>query len=140
MWIEDLSPLGDSPRLFAVGWLARGHEYPIGEIPMATYKKLAALLAKPWQAAASGVIQPCSLCLYEADRAGTMNLFVPGEQRVYVAPELILHYLNAHHYRPPEEFCTAVVNCPTMGTPEYRQALLTAGGPGILRYAADFRP
>ena len=61
---------------------------------------------------------------------------VPGEQRVYVAPELVLHYMNAHGYQPPEEFCTAVMRCPRMGTPEYRQALLTAGGPGILRYAS----
>jgi hypothetical protein len=136
MWIEDLSPLEGSERMVTVGWLGRGHTYPVGEVPIAVYKKLAALLAVPGQPAASGAIQPCELCVYEAERAGTMNLFVPGEQRVYVAPELILHYLNAHRYQPPEEFCAAVMACPRMGTPEYRQALLTAGGPGVLRYAA----
>jgi hypothetical protein len=78
----------------------------------------------------------CDLCLYTSEKAGTKNLFVSGEQRVYVAPELILHYMNAHHYRPPEEFCAAVTVCPPMGTPEYRRALLAAGGPAVLRHAA----
>ena len=135
MWIEDLSPYEGSERMVAVGWLGRGHTYSVGEVPLAVYKKLAALLAEPGRSTASGLIQPCDLCVYEAERAGTMSLFVPGEQRVYVAPELIVHYLNAHRYQPPEEFCTAVLRCPRVGTPEYRQALLTAGGPGVLRYA-----
>jgi hypothetical protein len=139
MWIEDLSHMGGSERMVAIGWLERGRPYPVGEVPMAVYKKLSALLAEPWQPAASGGIQPCGLCVYEAERAGTMNLFVPGAQRVYVAPELILHYMNAHRYQPPEEFCTAVMSCPRMGTPEYRQALLTAGGPEVARYAAIVR-
>jgi hypothetical protein len=136
MWIEDLSPLGDMEHMLAIGWLGRGHTYPVGEVPMAVYKKLTSLLSEPGQPAASGAIQPCVLCVYEPERAGTMSLFVPGDKRVYVAPELILHYMNAHGYQPPEEFCQAVTSCPRMGTPEYRQALLTAGGPGVLRYAA----
>lgn len=128
--------MGDTEHMLAVGWLGRGHAYPTGEIALAVYKKLAALLAEPGQPGASGAIQPCNLCLYEPERAGSMNLFVPGDKRVYVAPELILHYSNAHGYKPPEEFCQAVLRCPRMGTPEYRQALLTAGGPSVLRYAA----
>ena len=39
MWIEDLSPLGDMEHMLAIGWLGRGHTYPVGEVPMAVYKK-----------------------------------------------------------------------------------------------------
>lgn len=137
MWIEDLSPFAGSDRLVAVGWLERGRQYAVGEVPPAVYKKLAVLLVEPWQPAVTAGVHRCEICLYDPEKAGTKNLFVPGDQRVYVAPELILHYMNAHRYRPPEEFCAAVTNCPSMGTPEYRRALLAAGGPGFVRYAAD---
>jgi hypothetical protein len=40
--------------------------------------------------------------------------------------------MNAHHYRPPEAFCRAVLACPPMRTMAYRRALLAAGGPGFL--------
>src|SRR6185369_530883 len=136
MWIADLSPLDGSERMVTIGWLGRGNTYPVGEVPLNVYRKLAALLAEPGRPAASGAIQPCDLCVYEPERAGTMNVFVPGDQRVYVAPELILHYMNAHRYQPPEEFCKAVLSCPRMGMSEYCQVLLTAGGPGVLRYAS----
>ena len=117
----------------AVGWLERGHEHPVGEVPSEVYEKLEALLADPWQPAIAVGVHPCDLCVYSPENAGNKNLFVPGEERVYVAPELILHYMNAHRYRPPDEFCQAVMKCPPMRSPDYRRALLSAGGPGFLR-------
>jgi len=49
---------------------------------------------------------------------GILNLFVPGTGIVYVAPKLILHYIDAHEYQPPAEFCDAVLACPPMGSVE----------------------
>jgi hypothetical protein len=54
---------------------------------------------------------------------GTVNLFVPGRKSVIVAPVLIEHYIDAHGYMPPAEFCEAVLECPPMGTDEYFAAL-----------------
>ena len=133
MWIDDLSPYGDSDRIVAVGWLDRGHEYPVGEVPPEVYAQLEALLVDPWQPAVVAGFHPCDLCVYSPEKCGTKNVFVPGKERVYVAPELILHYMNAHKYRPPDEFCQSVAACPPMRSAEYRRALMSAAGPGFLR-------
>jgi len=135
MWIDDLSPFGDSPRIVAVGWLERGHAYPVGDVPAEVYAKLEELLVAPWQPAAAAGAHRCDLCVFTAEKSGAKNVFIPGEGRVYVAPELILHYMNAHRYQPPAEFCRAVTDCHPMGSSEYRRALLSSGGPGFLAAA-----
>jgi hypothetical protein len=132
VWIDDLSPYGDSPRILAVGWLERGHEYPEGEVSAEVYATLENLLVAPWQPSAAAGAHQCDLCVFTAEKSGTKNVLIPGEGRVYVAPELILHYMNAHRYQPPVEFCRAVTTCPPRGSPEYRRALLSSGGPGFL--------
>jgi hypothetical protein len=53
--------------------------------------------------------------------------FIPSNDVVYVCPELILHYINAHGYSPPREFCEAVLACPDIRTMEYKKRLLAAG-------------
>jgi hypothetical protein len=136
MRIDDLTPYAEAPNCVAIGWLARGHEYPAGDNASDVFSKLVLLLEDPWQPAVSAGVHPCDLCLYRSEVAGTKNVFVPGEGRVYVAPELILHYMNAHRYQPPAEFCQAVLACPPMRSAEYRRALLAAGGSGFLRGVA----
>jgi hypothetical protein len=42
---------------------------------------------------------------------------------VYVAPELIIHYIEEHRYLPPPAFCGAVVACPPINSAVYFQAL-----------------
>ncbi len=72
-------------------------------------------------------IHCCDLCLYEGDSAGVKNVFIPGDGVVFVCPELIAHYMNAHWYRPPDEFCRAVLSCPAMRSVLYLKALLANG-------------
>jgi hypothetical protein len=43
---------------------------------------------------------------------GASNLFIPGENCVYVASSMILHYIDVHDYEPPEVFWEAVMNAP----------------------------
>lgn len=50
---------------------------------------------------------------------GFRNLYIPTAETVYVVPEMILHYVLAHGYRPPEEFVEAVLACPAQGSPEF---------------------
>jgi hypothetical protein len=43
----------------------------------------------------------CELC---GNAAGTGEIEVVAPTAIYVAPVLIIHYVELHHYRPPEEF------------------------------------
>lgn len=50
MWVADLASYGSSPRIVAVGRLARGHGYARGDIAVDiySYRKLRELLIDPW--------------------------------------------------------------------------------------------
>jgi hypothetical protein len=39
--------------------------------------------------------------------------------RVYASPTLIYHYVEAHHYKPPDEFLRALRDGPKPPSPEY---------------------
>ena len=58
---------------------------------------------------------------------GISNLFVPGRDCIFVAPSMIVHYIDAHRYEPPEEFWRAVLDCPEMRSDAYKKALLANG-------------
>jgi hypothetical protein len=79
----------------------------------------------------------CDLCRFTAEARGARNLFVPGDGVIFVCPELILHYVNAHGYAPHDEFCSAVLKCPDTRTMEYRRLLLASGGRCLLRADKD---
>jgi hypothetical protein len=51
---------------------------------------------------------------------GHANLAVASESVLYIAPELVLHYVRAHSYLPPEEFVQAVLSAPLPGSDEFR--------------------
>ena len=53
----------------------------------------------------------------------TSDVFVPGDGFLYVAPTLIVHYVEGHQYAPPDEFVRAVIACPSMRSPEYMTAV-----------------
>jgi hypothetical protein len=58
---------------------------------------------------------------------GALNLFVPGDGFLYAAPSMIAHYTLAHNYAPPAEFCEVVLNCPSMRSLEYFEAIRQNG-------------
>jgi hypothetical protein len=60
-------------------------------------------------------------------RFGAANLFVPADGCIYVAPSMIAHYIDEHGYDPPSCFWEAVLNCPEMRTPGFRQAMIANG-------------
>jgi hypothetical protein len=131
----DLDPcpyfgLAAASVLRAVGWL-EVPEFQTGETERRVYHRLVELLADPFQPVAFGGPHECTLCQFEGPR-GANNLFVPGATFLYVCPGLIVHYINAHHYRPPEDFCAAVLQCPDTRTAEYRRMFLSAGGRVLL--------
>ena len=72
------------------------------------------------------------MCRFHPEAVGGKDLFIPGRGFLYVAPELVVHYMNAHGYAPPAEFCDAVMACPDVDTPAYRKALLANGGKALI--------
>lgn len=45
---------------------------------------------------------------------GAAELWIPSDNdRIFVAPDLVIHYLREHSYRPPDEFITAVLRLPS---------------------------
>src|SRR5262245_36684941 len=137
-WYEDLSPCDYFPAptarqfLRAVGWLDCGHQYRTGSAPREVFIRLKSLLAKPWQPIVCLGGHSCELCRLESEATGHKNLFVPGDGILYVCPELILHYMIAHHYCPPDEFCQAVLRCPDCDSMEYRKLVLRNGASTLL--------
>lgn len=132
-WYEDLTPCdyyGQQcvPCLRAVGWLERGHPFATGRVAAEVYARLVELLKEPWQPGIFMGFHRCDLCLYEGP-TGQRNLFVPAGGFAFVAPELIAHYMNAHGYRPPDEFCEAILACPEMRSVAYLKALLAVARP-----------
>lgn len=132
-WYEDLAPCDYfgpecAPHLRAVGWLERGRPFPAGPVAVSAYVRLVELLKDPWQPGVVAGVHRYNLCLYEGP-LGNRNLFVPSGGFVFVAPELVSHNMNAHGYRPPEEFCAAVLTCPEMRSVPYLAALLAAARP-----------
>ena len=55
-------------------------------------------------------------------------VFAPGG-RIYIAPNMIYHYVTVHHYKPPDEFIQALRDGPCPPEPEYIERLKTSGLP-----------
>jgi len=137
-WIQDLSPfdylgIEGAHSLRAVAWLEREQPFPVGEVPPPVYTRLKELLRDSWEPFAFMGVHDCSLCRFEPEAAGNRNLFVPGEDAIYVCPELITHYINAHGYCPPDVFCDAILRCPNTRTMDYKRQLLASGGRVLLQ-------
>ena len=156
-YVEDLSSCEmfahpDAPeQILAVGWLERGHAYQQGPVREEVVDALITLFVNPWQQPiAVNETQECSFCRLSKGRdalariyqkgsmlpisIGGPYLFVPSHRCVYVAPAMILHYIDAHEYEPPQPFCQAFLACPPMrSVPYFRTLLSTDGGRSLVK-------
>ena len=114
-------------HLRAVGWLSRWHFYRLGRVPKPVRERLRELLTDCWEPVSFRGVHDCELC-WMSRYISHRNLFVPGDNMVYVSPEGLLHYIEAHHYRPPTAYLRALLNCPGMGSDAYLHALCDNGG------------
>lgn len=145
----DLSPCDYFPsdvqgKLVAVGWLDAEFPYPKGDVDSEFVARLVELLADPWQPAVAMGRHECPFCRFSGGPAtfqfknttvnmGVSNVFVPASGAIYVAPSLILHYIDSHGYVPPERFQQAVMECPPMKSMPYLKAILANGGRSIVQ-------
>jgi hypothetical protein len=136
-YYPDLAPndylLIFGPEVVSIGWLDAEHPYSRGEVSPEHVRALERLLVHGWQPVYVKGWEACPFCgvgeeqpLFrdvdgERRMVGADNLFVPAGDVLYLAPSMILHYVEEHGYAPPEEFLRALERCdPT--TEAYRAA------------------
>ena len=134
-YLADLTGTG---RLKRVGYLSRGHSFISGTTSEEFFDRLVGLEEHPFlfscgyhncdiggcrRILRSEEAQPT---LHYKDRIlflGDTDIYVPDEEVVYVAPSLVLHYIQHHQYQPPACFVEAVLNCPEPLSEEYCAAI-----------------
>lgn len=134
MFHPDLSnecPMDRGDHVRAVGWLGESHPFAVGPVSPEFLVALRAHVDSAWQPVVCAGPHFCDLC--PEPRAGERsrksrpgaagNVWIPAADVVYVAPELIVHYIEAHQYRPPDEFVAAVLACPSQGSAEFHDRL-----------------
>jgi len=94
--------------LVTIGWLERDYHFSTGETPTAFAEKLLDLCDNSIYRIRSNYV--CDLCTkLDSQAIVEAEIWVPGkENKIYVAPSLIYHYVTEHQYRPPDEFIEAV--------------------------------
>jgi hypothetical protein len=132
----------EAERLLAIGWLDSPSPFNKGSVDPRFLKKLAELLVAPWQPAVTMGKHDCTFCRFTGGPAafsfggldvplGVSNVFIPADGFLFVAPSLILHYIDSHRYSPPSEFQQAVLVCPPMRSMEYLRAIVENGPKGF---------
>lgn len=123
MYYPDLShecQLARGPRVRAVGWLTASEPFTRGPHDPAVREHLQRLCAEGWVHVAAAGPHECELC---RDAREARNVLVPSAEVLYVAPAMILHYMEVHAYLPPDEFSRAVLACPPPLSDAYDAAL-----------------
>jgi hypothetical protein len=128
-WYPDLGMVtqadcGDHVR--AVGWLSAAQPFPLGDVPTECLDRLL-VFANQWHASVKalgwGVAMGWHDCEFCSGSAATGNFGVPRRDLLYVAPEMLPHYVEVHHYRPPDQFLVALMESPLPGSAEYRSVV-----------------
>jgi hypothetical protein len=123
--------LNEEADAINIGWLDADHPFPTGRLPDTVIAALAQLCrnglrrTRGWHS--------CELCLASAAEASACPTaardgegeFIVGDAEirvrapdgtVFAAPNMIIHYVTDHGYRPPDSFTHAVLS--DRGLPE----------------------
>ncbi|MBX3445017.1 MAG: hypothetical protein KF774_21635 [Planctomyces sp.] len=125
MWHEDgtLMELQFSVAtvpVVAIGWLDEHHAFRRGNVGQAVIDKLDAMYTRDVANLTRG-IHGCPFCngidIWRPLSAGRRllghaELWVPdvGGDKIYAAPDLVIHYCAEHEYCPPIEFVESVMS------------------------------
>jgi hypothetical protein len=126
MFYNDLEPYLHGvpvalPDVVTVGWLSRGHEFPVGEAPLELVPALDNLLCSHRVNPTRG-IHVCEFCSIRQQHMrktdgrlinlGSAEIWIPSVDKyiIYAAPDLIYHYVKDHKYLPPHNFIISAIN------------------------------
>jgi hypothetical protein len=121
MGYESLVAAGDHVR--AIGWLHPDHDYTQGEVSaefLARLKEFTARSSDSAEALYFGAFGGFHTCEFCGRAHGIGNFGVPSGDLLFVAPEMVVHYIEQHGYSPPAEFVAAVLRSPLPDTEEYQ--------------------
>ena len=110
----------------AVGWLLPSKEFTKGECTPAALSALRRFSERCVESAAAlgwpsaGGVHICEFCGRDA---ACGNFGVAVGDVLFVAPELLVHYVSSHGYLPPSEFLQAIAAAPLPWTPEYTESV-----------------
>jgi hypothetical protein len=127
-WYPDLGTvtmIDGGEHVRAIGWLSEEHPFPVGDMPpefLDRLREFAGRCSDSTRALGWGSFlgwHDCELC---GGSRGRGNFGVPCGDLLFVAPEMVSHYVKVHRYRPPAEFITALMESPLPRTREYDAA------------------
>lgn len=140
MWFEDLSECDYFSRVIhqpsiAVGWLENEKSYSIGKAPNTLLEKLNEFIKTRAITHAFLGVHECDLCIIKLpsgqlniiDGFGSRTTFLAYKNKLYIFPDLIIHYINEHSYLPPAEFIEAALDSTPQETIEYLNRILNNG-------------
>jgi len=105
------------PSVLNVGWLDVAEPFPTGDVTPAELATLLRLAKEPvnrtrgWHRCGICGVNPPIVAGRSDDavQLGDAEIRVVGcDGTIYAAPNLIYHYVEAHHYRPPDQFLKAL--------------------------------
>jgi hypothetical protein len=139
----DLMPCVSLPvfgeHILGIGWLDKLGRFPTGPTSSEVFVRLLEFIRNPWQPFVAMGIHECEICQFHGEASGSANLYIPFDGKIYVCPELITHYINAHLYLPPSIFCDAVLACPPMNSMEYKRLLIAYNGQVLWKPSSEWR-
>ncbi len=114
-----------------IGWLDRNVPFPTGASREGTCQRL--IDHVPFRMNSSRGGHGCTLCargqrITEFATFGismcTAEIWVASSKGiVFACPDLIIHYVNTHHYQPPKDFMKALFDGPTPGSDEWSKII-----------------
>jgi len=122
-YFKDMTPYAYPPfasqgseNLLNIGWLEAGIPYPTGEIDADLLRRILDLCKMPVNRTRGWHRCPfcgkCPVVISFGDgnlKLGDAEIRVQGTRgRSFACPTLVYHYIEAHNYRPPQEFVEAL--------------------------------
>jgi hypothetical protein len=116
------SMVASGEHVRAIGWLHPDHPYTRGEVSADFVARLKefAVRSSNSDALYFGVFAGLHTCEFCGQAHGTRNFGVPRGDVLFVAPEMVVHYVEQHGYCPPAEFVAAVLRSPLPDSEEYQ--------------------
>lgn len=116
------SPVATGQHVRAIGWLHPNHAYTQGEVSVEFLTRLNEFIARGTTFDSLcfpgfGGFHTCEFC---EKVHGIRNFGVPSSNLLFIFPEMIIHYVQQHGYRPPAEFVDAILATPLPDTEEYK--------------------
>jgi hypothetical protein len=126
VYAPDLAPWGGYTGVAAltcVGWLSKHHPFQTGELAPAAITALRSFKNESVRFWIACGVHRCEFCPpagpWTVETTSNWEILVPAIGAIYVAPASILHYIEAHQYKPPDEFIDAFMACPRQMSDEW---------------------